>query len=152
MSYSKNVLMKSLVLFAEIYQMDAVLNLLITHEKKINNIILLLVKQKSSNILSMPKGTGCTFGLSPQIDFITSNCRYNILWLSLLVPDTKNVRKLSWMSHGVMRFWFLWNFLFISASFDILASLSIYRVFSSTFSGRWTSSCLDILRTIIKFD
>ena len=39
----------------------------------------------------------------------------------------KNIRELSWMSHGVMRFLFLLNFLFISASFDILASLSIPR-------------------------
>ena len=46
MKYTKNVLMRSLILFAAIYQMHAVLNLLIIHEKqKIKKIILLLVKQ-----------------------------------------------------------------------------------------------------------
>ena len=48
----------------------------------------------------------------------------------------KNIRELSWMCNGVMRFGLLLNFLFILASFDILASLSISRVFSSDFSGR----------------
>ena len=48
----------------------------------------LLVKQNPLNILSMPKENGSTFGLSPQIDFITWKCRYNILWLPLLVPKT----------------------------------------------------------------
>ena len=42
----------------------------------------------SSNVLLMPKATGSTFELPPQIDFITWICRYNILWLPLLVPDT----------------------------------------------------------------
>ena len=65
---------------------------------------------------------------------------------------SKDVRQLSWMSHGVMRFWLLLNFLFSSALFDILASLSISRVFSSSISGQWKSSCSDIPRTIIKFD
>ena len=68
---------------------------------------------------------------------------------------SKDVRQLSWMSHGVMRFWFLFNFLFISAFLDILASLSTSRVFSSFSSGisdRWKSSCSDFPRTIIKFD
>ena len=51
----------------------------------------------------------------------------------------KNIRELSWMSHGVMRFLFLLNFLFISASFDILASLSIPRVFSSGVLAQWKS-------------
>ena len=46
MKYTKNVLMKGLILFAAIYQMHAVLNLLIIHEKqKIGKIILLLIKQ-----------------------------------------------------------------------------------------------------------
>ena len=45
-------------------------------------------KAKSSNILSMPKTIGSIFGLPPLIDFITWKCRYNILWLPLLVPDT----------------------------------------------------------------
>ena len=49
-------------------------------------------------------------------------------------------KELSWMSYRVMRFWFLLNFLFISAFFDILASLSISRVFSSGISGRWKFS------------
>ena len=65
---------------------------------------------------------------------------------------TKDVRELSWMSRGVMRFWFLLNFLLISAFFDILAALSISRVFPSGISGRWKSSCSDIPGTIIKFD
>ena len=34
MKYTKNVLMKGLILFAIIYQMHAVLNLLIIHEKQ----------------------------------------------------------------------------------------------------------------------
>ena len=37
----------------------------------------------------------------------------------------KNIKEPSWTLHGVMCFWFLLNFLFISVSFDILASLSI---------------------------
>ena len=46
MKYTKNVLIKGLILFAAIYQMHAVLNLLIIHEKqKIGKIILLLTKQ-----------------------------------------------------------------------------------------------------------
>ena len=64
----------------------------------------------------------------------------------------KDGRQLSWMSDGVMRFWFLLNFLFILAFFDILASLSISRVFSSGISGQSKSSCLDIPRVIIKFN
>ena len=50
-----------------------------------------------------------------------------------IVPPTgltKDVKELSWMSHRVIRFWFLLKFLFISAFFDILASLSISRVLS----------------------
>ena len=43
---------------------------------------------KSSNILSMPKGTASTFGLPPRIDFIIWKCRFNILWLPLLVTNT----------------------------------------------------------------
>ena len=35
------------------------------------------------------------------------------------------------MSHGVMCFWFVLNFRFFSASFDILALFSIPCVFSS---------------------
>ena len=64
------------------------------------------------------------------------------------ISDIKDSRELSWMSHGVMRFWLLLNFLFILAFFDILASFSIFCVFIS----RWKSSCSDIPRTIIKFD
>ena len=46
MKYTKNVLLKGLILFAAIYQMHAELNLLIIHEKqKIGKIILLLTKQ-----------------------------------------------------------------------------------------------------------
>ena len=69
-----------------------------------------------------------------------------------LMTRNKNIRELSWMCNGVMRFGLLLNFLFILASFDILASLSISRVFSSDFSGRPKSSCLDIPRTIINCD
>ena len=72
--------------------------------------------------------------------------------LTLAVRFAKNIRELSWMSHRVTRFWFLLIFLFISASFDILASLSISHVFSSGFPGRRKSSCLDIPRTIFKCD
>ena len=43
---------------------------------------------------------------------------------------------------------FYWIFFFISTFFDILALLSISRVFSSDFSGRRKSYCLDIPRTI----
>ena len=68
------------------------------------------------------------------------------------VDSSKDVREVSWMSHGVMRFWSLLSFLFISAFFDILATLSITLAFSSGISGRWKSSCSDIPRTIIKFD
>ena len=45
------------------------------------------------------------------------------------ITQYKDVKELSWMSHRVIRFWFLLNFLFISAFFDILASLSISRGF-----------------------
>ena len=46
MKYTKNILMKGFILFAEIYQMHAMLNILTIHEKqKIDKIILLLVKQ-----------------------------------------------------------------------------------------------------------
>ena len=34
---------------------------------------------KSSNVLPIPEETGSTSGLPPQIDFITSKYRYNIL-------------------------------------------------------------------------
>ena len=64
--------------------------------------------------------------------------------LGVVVEFTKDVRELSWMSHRVMRFWFLLNFLFILAF--------ISRIFSSGISGRWKSSCSDIPRRIIKFD
>ena len=39
-----------------------------------------------------------------------------------------------------------------SAFFDILASLSISRVFSSGISDGWKLSCSDIPGAIIKFD
>ena len=45
MNYSKNVLMKGLILFAAICQMYALLNLLFIHEKEKNDIILLLANQ-----------------------------------------------------------------------------------------------------------
>ena len=74
------------------------------------------------------------------------------LLIEIFIKCTKDVKELGWMSHRVIRFWFLSNFLFISAFFDILASLSIFRIFSRGFSGRPKSSCLDIPRTIIKCD
>ena len=67
-------------------------------------------------------------------------------WDTLVATNldvNKNIRELSWMSHRVIRFWFLLTFLFISAFFDILASLLISCVFSRGFSGRPKSSCLD---------
>ena len=69
-----------------------------------------------------------------------------------LISLKKDVKELSWMSHRVIRLWFLLNFLFILGFFDILGSLLISRIFSSDFSGRQKSSCLDIPRTIIKCD
>ena len=82
--------------------------------------------------------------LSPEVTF---------KWTAqLLLHVIKDVKELSWMSHRVSRFWFLLNFLFISTFFNILASLSISRVFSSGFSDRPKSSCLDIPSTIIKCD
>ena len=80
---------------------------------------------------------------------------HNLLFLKIFwvyIRNNKDFRELSWMSHGVMRFWFLLNFLLIFVFFDILASLSISRVFPSGISGRWKSSRSDIPRTIIKFD
>ena len=47
---------------------------------------------KPSSILPLPKDTSSTFGLPPQIDFLTSKCRYTILWLPLFVPDNKCCR------------------------------------------------------------
>ena len=46
-------------------------------------------------------------------------------------------------------YWMLFSFRLF---FDILASLSIFRMFSRGISGRWKFSCSDIPRTIIKFD
>ena len=66
-------------------------------------------------------------------------------WIHLWI---KNIREFSWMPHRVIRFWFLLSFLFISAFFDILARLSISRVFQ----GRRKSSWLDIPRTVVKCD
>ena len=68
----------------------------------------------------------------------------------------KDVRGLSWMSHGVMHFWFLLNFLFISAFFDILALLSVPRVnMWGTFQSNYKhfscqSSCLLLLLEVCK--
>ena len=59
-------------------------------------------KAKSSNILSMPKHTGSTFGLPPQIDSVTSKCWNAILWFSLLAPDTNAVDNPSWW---IFTFW-----------------------------------------------
>ena len=47
---------------------------------------------KLSSILPLPKDASSTFGLPPQIDFVTSKCRYTILWLPLFVPDNKCYR------------------------------------------------------------
>ena len=88
------------------------------------------------------------------IETFPTNCKISSMWLFLfqkiyarnvlLASQTKftkiiylalskNIIELAWMPHGVMRFWILLNFLFISTSFDILASLSISRVFSSVY-------------------
>ena len=68
------------------------------------------------------------------------------------LSNPKDVKEPSWMSHRVIRSWFLLNFVFISVFLDILVSLSISRALSSGFSGRQKSSCLDIPSTIIKCD
>ena len=60
----------------------------------------------------------------------------NYFIVLFLLFANKDVRELSWMSHGVIHFWFLLNFVFILAFFDILASLSISSVFSS---GIWNA-------------
>ena len=107
--------------------------------------------------------TGVAFLLAKQSNYCSyyPNTPLHIFWRFCHLANTKswmfiywskNIRELNWMSHGVMRFWFPLNFLFILAFFDILASLSTSRVFSRGFSGRWKSSCLDIPRVIIKFD
>ena len=67
---------------------------------------------------------------------------------TLTVEKNPLVRVLVYL--GSLSFWFLLNFLFILALFDILASLSISRVFSSVFSGRLKFSCLYVPRTITK--
>ena len=61
------------------------------------------------------------FSRASEIEFRRSFCQ------------SKNIRELWWMSDGVMRFWFLLGFLFISASVNILASLSVSRVFQAAF-------------------
>ena len=75
MKHIKNVLMKSLILFAAIYHMHTVLNLLITHEKqKIDKIILLLLKQnrkfkKTVNLrVRRARKTRCTWFKQGHID------------------------------------------------------------------------------------
>ena len=45
-------------------------DLLIIHEKEKIDIILLLVKQNPLIYMSIPKGTGSTCGMPPEIDFI----------------------------------------------------------------------------------
>ena len=83
---------------------------------------------------------------SLQVKFLTLCLLVLICWfIHRFIHCSEDVKELSWMSHRVIRFWFLFNFLFISAFFDILASLSISRVFSSDFSGR---HCLDMPRTL----
>ena len=65
MNYSKNVHMKAcLILFAAIYQMLTVLNLQIIH-KKIDNIILLLVKHNPLIYCQ------CKRELAPHLDCLT---------------------------------------------------------------------------------
>ena len=48
-----------------------------------------------------------------------------------ILIQIKDLRQLSWMSHGVTPFWFILNFFFISAFFDIIVSLSISLVFQA---------------------
>ena len=68
-------------------------------------------------------------------DYSLIHNTYKLLTWHQLETYIKDVKELSWMSHRVIRFWFLLNFLFISAFFDILASLSISRVFQAAFQA-----------------
>ena len=85
MDYSKNILMKGLVFFAAINGCSFEFT---DPWKRKNRQHSFISEARSFDILSVLKGTGSTFALSPQIDFIFSKCWYNILWLPLLVPDT----------------------------------------------------------------
>ena len=71
---------------------------------------------KSSNILSMPKDTGSTFGMPPQTDIINSKCRYTILWLPLIVPDTTA------LDNPCQRIFNFWKTLLQSLSMSLLFS------------------------------
>ena len=124
------------------------------------NIQSLMYIKKSKASKMDPSGTPASVQLPVKMLLLFKTAFWNLFsrkfcigFKDLLVIVIKDVNKeLSWMSHRVIRFWFLLNYLFISAFFDILAPLSISRVFSSRFSGRPKSSCLDIPRTIIKCD
>ena len=103
------------------------------------SILTLMMKfQKSKKKLKSPM---TTTSQSWKLQLVKT-IRIHSVSASLI--QIKDLRQLSWMSHGVMRFWFLLNFLFASVAFDIPASLSVSRVFSSGFLGRWKSPCLDI--------
>ena len=83
MNYLKNILMKGLILFAVIYQMHEVLNLLFIYEKK-NWHHSFISESKSSNI----QVNWVHIWTASPVDLITWKCWYNILWLPLLVSDT----------------------------------------------------------------
>ena len=112
--------------------------------------LMYIKKSKASKI--DPSGTPASVQLPIKMLFLFKTAFWNLFsrkfcigFKDLLVIVIKVVNKeLSWMSHRVICFWFLLNFLFISFFFDILAPLSISRVFSSGFLGRPKSSCLDI--------
>ena len=59
-----------------------------------------------------------------------------------VVSFTKDDKEVSWMYHRVIRFWFLLNFLFISALFDILALLLSHLLCSSKWLFRQTEILL----------
>ena len=104
-----------------------------------NKVVLLqTVKACFCNLNKTKKSTlRMLFDSGSQRTFLNENVKE----LLNLKSISKYIRELGWMSHGVMCFWFLLNFLFISVSFNILASLSISRrVFSSDLPDRWTSS------------
>ena len=116
-------------------------------------------KESLRNVLDKPDIIFVTRGRKDQryVGKVDGKSQYVQKWylmwiLNYLLNTAKNIRELSWMSHRVICFWFLWNFLFILAFFDILALLSIFHIFSSGFPGRWKSSRLDIPRTIMKCD
>ena len=70
------------------------------------------------------------------------------------VGQSKDVRELSWMSHGVLHFWFLLNFLFISAFFDTLDVFEFLNIHISNWykalysASNSTFQHLDFIRAV----